>query len=78
MMVKGPRPQRGANKLPVRINYSPDGIHWNEGPRINIPEIILNDMVVLMRDDQDPDPQLRNRSNIPYPKRFQLGPEPQR
>ena len=43
----------------VRINYSPDGIHWNEGPRINIPEIILNDMVVLMRDDQDPDPQRR-------------------
>ena len=63
MMLKGPKPQCGWLKGPqpqrVRINYSPDGIHWNEGPRINIPEIILNDMVVLMRDDQDPDPQRR-------------------
>ena len=63
MMLKGPKPQCGWLKGPqpqrVRINYSPDGIHWNEGPRINIPEIPLKDMVVLMRDDQDPDPQRR-------------------
>ena len=59
MMLKGPRPHKGANKLPVRINYSPDGIHWSEGPRVNIPELILNDVVVLLRDDQDPDLQRR-------------------
>jgi len=53
MMLKGPKPQR------VRVNYSPDGIHWSEGPRVSIPELILNDVVVLLRDEQELDPQRR-------------------
>jgi len=59
MMLKGPFDKKQNRKLPVRLNYSPDGIRWSEGPRVNIPELILNDIVVMLRDDQDPDPQRR-------------------
>ena len=62
MTIKGPwaelegHPHSGPR---VRIAYSPDGIHWTEGPPISIPELILNDVVVLLCDDQDTDPQRR-------------------
>ena len=46
----------------ARANYSPDGIHWTEGPRIDLPEWVKSgppDIGVLVRDDQDPDPSRR-------------------
>ena len=44
-----------------RANYSPDGIHWTEGPKIDIPEWEGRspDCGNLIRDDQDPDPSRR-------------------
>ena len=41
-----------------RANYSPDGIHWTEGPKIDIPEWEGRspDFGNLIRDDQDPTP----------------------
>jgi len=53
MVIKGPpRPDE------IRAVYSPDGIHWTEGSRIEIFER-SRDIVVLLRDDQDPDPDRR-------------------
>jgi hypothetical protein len=42
----------------ARANYSPDGIHWTEGPHISIPEWegASPDTGVLVRDDQETDP----------------------
>lgn len=64
MIVKGPWAPlegypHGGPKL--RICYSPDGIHWTEGPYLSdsLPDLILNDVVALLCDDQDPDPQRR-------------------
>lgn len=44
-----------------RANYSPDGIHWTAGPKIDIPEWEGRspDCGNLIRDDQDPDPSRR-------------------
>ncbi len=55
-ILKGPPMERG-----VRAAYSPDGIHWSEGARIDLPawEGRTPDIVVLLRDDQDPDPSRR-------------------
>ena len=44
--------------------YSSDGIHWTRGGRIDLPEWRppqghTPDIVVLLRDEQDPDPQRR-------------------
>lgn len=56
MIVKGP-----TRKENIRVAYSPDGIRWAEGVRIDIPEWDGRkpDIVVLLRDEQDPDPQRR-------------------
>ncbi len=45
-------------------NYSPDGIHWTEGPNIDLPEWVDGppDIGVLVRDDQDPDPSRRYKT----------------
>ena len=53
---------QGANAQdPIRAAYSADGIHWQEGAKISLPEWQgrTPDIVVLVRDDQDPDPQRR-------------------
>ncbi|MAG37608.1 MAG: hypothetical protein CL878_15345 [Dehalococcoidia bacterium] len=73
MIVKGP-PREGT----IRAAYSADGIHWEEGAQIDIPEWEGRspDIVVLLRDDQDPDPQRRYKivwqtshpANKPGPK----------
>jgi hypothetical protein len=56
MIVKGPPRERG-----IRVAYARDGIHWNEGARIDLLEWngATPDIVALLRDDQDPDPQRR-------------------
>ena len=36
MIKRGPTPREVATKLGARANYSPDGIHWTEGPRIRV------------------------------------------
>ena len=42
--------------------YSPDGIHWNEGPVLDLPDLASHpDIVALVKDDADPDPQRRFR-----------------
>ena len=48
----------------ARANYSPDGIHWTEGPNIDLPEWFRGppDIGVLVRDDQDPDPSRRYKT----------------
>ena len=55
-IIKGPTRQD-----PIRVAYSADGIHWQEGARIALPawQGRTPDIVVLLRDDQDPDPQRR-------------------
>ena len=55
-ILKGPTRQH-----PIRAAYSVDGIHWQEGAEIALPEWQgrTPDIVVLVRDDQDPDPQRR-------------------
>jgi len=62
LVWKGPRQFQDASSykgLGARAAYSGDGMHWKEGPRIEIPEWKggAPDIVVLLRDDQDPDPQ---------------------
>ena len=68
MFKRGPRLRTdGAITEPApdykgsRANYSPDGIHWTEGPKIDIPEWEGRspDCGNLIRDDQDPDPSRR-------------------
>ena len=61
MIKRGPTPREVATKLGARANYSPDGIHWTEGPRIRVSEWgdRTPDCGVLLRDDQDPDPSRR-------------------
>ena len=61
MIKRGPTPREVAQRLGARANYSPDGIHWTEGPRIRIPEWgdRTPDCGVLLRDDQDPDASRR-------------------
>ena len=56
MIMKETPRERG-----VRAFYAPDGIHWTEGPQIDLPEWNgrTPDIVVLLRDEQDPDPQRR-------------------
>jgi hypothetical protein len=56
MIVKGPPRERG-----IRVAYSSDGTHWNEGARIDIPEWkgVQPDIVVLLRDEQEADPRRR-------------------
>ena len=48
----------------ARANYSPDGVHWTEGPNIDLPEWFRGppDIGVLVRDDQDPDPSRRYKT----------------
>jgi hypothetical protein len=59
IFLKGP-----TRAEPVRVAYSPDGIHWTEGARIDLPvwEGRFPDQVALFRDEQDPDPQRRYKS----------------
>lgn len=61
MIKRGPMPRKVANRLGARANYSPDGIHWTEGPRIRLPEWgdTTPDCVSLLRDDLEPDPSRR-------------------
>ena len=56
MIVKGPPRERG-----IRVGYSPDGMHWSEETRIDLPEWEgrTPDIVALIKDDQDPDPARR-------------------
>ena len=56
MIIKGPPRERG-----IRAGYSPDGIHWSEETRIDLPEWEgrTPDIVALIKDDQDPDPTRR-------------------
>ncbi len=56
MLKMGLQRERG-----IRAGYSSDGLHWQEGARIDLPEWEGGrpDMVVLLRDDQDPDPNRR-------------------
>lgn len=67
MMVKGPRIPKSE---PVRMNYSPDGIRWTEGEHLNLEAWGSRsdamgggkrnpDIIVFMRDIQDPDPARR-------------------
>jgi hypothetical protein len=65
MIGKGPVRENGA---PVsyslrgnRVFHSPDGIHWEEHHRVDLPEWRggAPDMVALLRDDQDPSPERR-------------------
>lgn len=72
MLIKGPAgcpPDAG-----VRVASSPDGIHWNDGPRIDLPSWKgrFPDMVVFLCDEEDPDPQRRYKmvwqSGIPATK----------
>ncbi|MDP6775313.1 MAG: hypothetical protein QGI83_00950 [Candidatus Latescibacteria bacterium] len=56
MLVKGP------GKMPgLRAAYSGDGIHWEETAPVEITgwDGNITDMVALLRDDQDPDPERR-------------------
>ncbi len=76
-LVKGPPLELG-----VRAKYSPDGIHWTEGPRLDFPEWegAAPDMVVFLRDEQDPDPARRykmvwqstDKANKPGPERIRI------
>ena len=45
----------------ARAIFSPDGIHWTEGAKIDLPEWGGRppDIGVLVRDDQEPDPSRR-------------------
>ena len=45
-------------EMAVRLDYSPDGKHWPGSTTISLPEWKhpRQDIVVLLRDDQDPDP----------------------
>jgi hypothetical protein len=56
MIVKGPPRERG-----IRVAYSRNGTVWKEGASIDVPEWggLQPDIVVLVRDDQDPDPRRR-------------------
>ena len=56
MIVKGPPRERG-----IRVGYSPDGIHWSEQTRIDLPEWegTAPDIVALVKDDQDRDASRR-------------------
>ena len=56
-MVAKPMPGGTGNHLA----YSADGVHWRQGPRIDLPEWGGRepDVVAFCRDDQDPDPQRR-------------------
>ncbi|MAG35065.1 MAG: hypothetical protein CL878_02280 [Dehalococcoidia bacterium] len=58
MIIKGPA---GGQARAIRVGYSPDGIHWQEGAQLDIPEWNggAPDIVVLLRDEQDPDPRRR-------------------
>ena len=58
MIVKGePREHAGG----IWAVYSPDGIHWSERTRIDLPEWdgTAPDIAALVKDDQDPDPSRR-------------------
>ena len=67
MILRGPRPRTdGAVATAagpgrgVRLNYSPDGIHWTEGPGLRQPDwrdrsLAYGDPGALIRDDQEPD-----------------------
>lgn len=64
MIVKGPgfpKSMGGTGYGPVRLNYSADGIHWTDGPRLHLPEWKGRnpDVVLFLRDDQEPDPGRR-------------------
>jgi hypothetical protein len=56
MIVKGPPRERK-----IRAGYSADGIHWSEQAQIDLPEWDggTPDIVALIKDDQDPDPNRR-------------------
>ena len=48
----------------MRLNYSPDGIHWTEGPSLRLPawrdrSLAYGDPGALVRDDQERDPSRR-------------------
>lgn len=70
----------GQRRPGVNVGYSGDGIHWTKGPRIDLPEWNggAPDIVVLLKDDQDADPQRRYKmvwqsthpSNKPGPERI--------
>ena len=56
MIIKGPRREPG-----IRVGYSADGVHWSEQTSIDLPEWdgASPDIVALVKDDQDPDPNRR-------------------
>jgi hypothetical protein len=60
MLLKGPLTTEGWEKG-VRPAYSPDGIHWTQGQGYPIPGSAMGkpDIVVLLKDDLDPDPARR-------------------
>ena len=57
-MVMGPMPLADRGLRPA---FSPDGIHWTEGERFQIPSSAkpTPDVVAFIRDEQDPDPTRR-------------------
>ena len=64
MIVKGPgfpTSYGGKGYGHVRLKYAADGIHWTDGPEIELPEWEGGnpDVVLFLRDDQDPDPARR-------------------
>ena len=71
MILRGPRPRTDNAVAPpptpgrgMRVAYSPDGIHWNEGPSLQMPQwrdrsLVYGDPGALCRDDLDPDPSRR-------------------
>jgi hypothetical protein len=64
MIVKGPgKPTSygGTGYGHVRLKYAADGIHWTDGPEISLPEWEGGnpDVVLFLRDDQEPDPARR-------------------
>ena len=71
MILRGPRPRTDDAVAPatgadrgVRLGYSPDGIHWTEGPGVRMPQwrdrsLTYGDPGALIRDDQETDPSRR-------------------
>ncbi len=48
----------------VFLDYSADGIHWEQGPQLGVPGVpewdgLAPDIIAFIRDEQDPDPQRR-------------------
>ena len=82
MIVKGPGSPDSVERLPNRVAYSPDGIHWTDGPHLALPAWNGRnpDPVALIKDDQDPDPRRRyklvwqdtQKANKPGPERVRV------